>query len=70
MKFAVTIEKDEDGIFVISAPVLHGCHSQGKTREEALDNIKEAIRGYITSLRKHGEPIPQGTEVKTVEVTA
>jgi predicted RNase H-like HicB family nuclease len=67
LKFTVTLEKDEDGFFLVSCPALVGCHSQGKTREEALANIKEAIRGYVASLRKHGEPIPT-PQVEEVEV--
>ncbi|GAG18073.1 unnamed protein product, partial [marine sediment metagenome] len=59
--------RDEDGYIVASCPVLPGCHSQGKTKEEAIANITEAIRGYIISMRKHGEPIPAG-EVEEVEV--
>jgi len=46
---------------------LQGCHSQGKTKEEALANVQEAIKGYIASMRKHGEKIPI-TEVEEVEV--
>ncbi len=41
--FTVIIEKDEDGWFVASVPSLKGCHTQGKTMDEALSNIKEAI---------------------------
>ena len=41
--FTVVIEKDEDGIYVGSVPVLRGCHTQGKTIDELLKNIKEAI---------------------------
>ncbi len=67
MKFAITLEKDEDGFIVASCPALPGCHSQGKTRQEAVANIEEAIRGYIASKRKHGEPLPT-TEVEEVEV--
>ena len=67
LKFIITIETDEDGYFIASCPALPGCHSQGKTKEEAIVNIKEAIRGYIASLRKHGEPIPNITEVKEIE---
>ena len=69
MKFAITLEYDEDGYIVVSCPALPGCHSQGKTREEAIDNIRQAIQGYITSMRKHGEPIPSITEVEELEVT-
>ncbi len=67
MKFAITLETDEDGYIVASCPALPGCHSQGRTREEAIVNITEAIRGYIASMRKHGEPIPV-TDVEEVEV--
>ncbi|MDP3767738.1 MAG: type II toxin-antitoxin system HicB family antitoxin [Dehalococcoidia bacterium] len=69
MKFLITLEEDEDGFIVAECPVLPGCVSQGKTREEAIANIQEAIRGYIESLRKHGEPIPQA-ELAEVEVLA
>ena len=68
MKYTITLEKDEDGFFIASVPALTGCHSQGRNKQEALDNIKEAIEGYIASLRKHGEPIPRDTEVAEVEV--
>ena len=67
IKFVVTLEQDEDGFIVASCPALPGCHSQGRTKEEAIANIKEAIQGYIASMRKHGEPIP-ATEVEEVEV--
>ena len=50
MKFRVIIEQDEDGVFVAQFPPLPGCISQGKTREEAQANIKEAIIGYLESL--------------------
>ncbi|MCX6010196.1 MAG: type II toxin-antitoxin system HicB family antitoxin [Chloroflexi bacterium] len=67
-KFAVTLEKDEDGYIVVSCPVLPGCHTQGRTEEEAIANIKEAIRGYVASMRRHGEPVPAIKEVREVEV--
>ena len=59
MKFRVTIERDEEGIFVAECPSLPGCISQGKTRAEALENIKDAATGYLASLKKHNESIPQ-----------
>lgn len=67
-KFAITLEQDEDGFIVASCPALPGCHSQGRTDEEAIANVKEAIRGYIASMRRHGEPIPAIKEVREVEV--
>jgi len=68
MKYRVVIQPDEDGIFVAECPALPGCISQGKTRAEALDNIKEAITGYLASLKKHGEPVPPPISEEIVEI--
>ena len=68
MFYRVLIEQDEDGIFVVECPSLPGCVSQGRTRKEALDNIQDAINGYLESLKKHDEPIPPPIEVEIVEV--
>ncbi len=57
MKFRVIIQPDEDGVFVAECPTLPGCISQGKTRAEAMENIKDAIQGYLASVKKHGELI-------------
>ncbi len=57
MKFRIIIEQDEDRMFVAQCPSLPRCVSQGKTRKEALDNIKDAIRGYLESLKKYDELI-------------
>jgi len=54
----VLIYPGEDGYFVAECPSLPGCVSQGKTREEALVNIKEAIELYIEVLEEKGQPIP------------
>ena len=70
MKFRILIEQDEDGIFVVQCPTLPGCVSQGKTRAEALSNIKDAIGGYLESLKKHGEPIPPSVNEEVIEVNA
>ena len=70
MKFRVIIEMDEDGVFVAECPSLPGCISQGKTRAEALENIKDAAKGYLESLKKHNEPIPPSIYEETVEITA
>lgn len=69
-KFRVTIERDEEGDFVVQCPSLPGCVSEGKNREEALTNIRDAVQGYLTSLKKHDEPIPPPIEEETVEVSA
>lgn len=44
LNFKIIIEQDEDGVFVASVPMLPGCHSQGITYEEAIKNIKDAIK--------------------------
>lgn len=59
MKYRIIIEKDEDGFFVAECPTLPGCISQGKTRTDAINNIKDAIAGYLESLKKHRECIPK-----------
>lgn len=68
MKYRVLIEPDEDGVFVAQVPALPGCISQGKSRKEALENVKEAMAAYIESLHKHNEPIPPAISEELVEV--
>ena len=48
----------EDGYWVVECPSLPGCLSQGKTKEEAIQNIKEAIEGYVAALQEDGLPVP------------
>ena len=50
MRFKVIIQEAEEGGYIVSCPALPGCHSQGETIEEALENIKEAIIGCLESL--------------------
>jgi predicted RNase H-like HicB family nuclease len=51
MKFNIVIEEDlEDGGYIVHCPALKGCWSQGDTQEEAFQNIKEAISGYLKTL--------------------
>ncbi len=68
MKYRVLIEEDEDGFFVAEVPALPGCVSQGETRQEALENIREAIAGYLESLEDHQEPVPPSIHEEIVEV--
>ena len=58
MRYRVHIQQDEDGVFVAEVPSLPGCLSQGRTREEAVANVREAMAAYLESLEEHGEPIP------------
>ena len=55
----VILYRGEDGYWVVECPSLPGCVSQGKTKEEAIVNIKEAIRGYVAALEDDGLPIPE-----------
>ena len=68
LNLLVLFERDEDGWEVASCPTLPGCHSQGRTRDEALANIREAIRGYLASMREHGKPLPSSSEFQVLEV--
>jgi antitoxin HicB len=68
MQYRILIEQDEDGVFVAECPSLPGCISQGKTRSEVLQNIQDAIKGYLESLRKHNEPIPPSITEEIIEV--
>lgn len=55
----VIIYPGEDGYWVAECPSLPGCISQGKTKEEAIANIREAIQGYIAALEKDNLPVPE-----------
>lgn len=68
MKFKVVVEADEDGVFVATVPSLPGCISQGKTEQEALVNIREAIDFHVTSLAEEGLPLKTSKKAKIVEV--
>ena len=53
------IYRGEDGYWVAECPSLPGCVSQGKTKTEAITNIREAIEGWIETAKAHGLPIPE-----------
>lgn len=56
-RFAVVIEKDEDGYFA-HCPDLQGCYTQGDTLDEALDNVRDAIKLHVEDRLAQGEAIP------------
>ena len=68
MKFNVTLDRDEDGIWVIECPNIPGCVSQGQTKEEALVNIKDAIAACLKVRAELGMPLT--IETHQVEVVA
>jgi predicted RNase H-like HicB family nuclease len=68
MKFQVTVDRDEDGVWIAECPSIPGCVSQGITKKEALKNIKEAIRLCLEVRAERGMPLT--VETLQVEVTA
>ena len=68
MIFNVTIDRDEDGVFVVECPSIPGCVSQGKTKEEALENIADAIKLCLEVRSEKGMPLT--IETRQIEVAA
>ncbi len=68
MKLIVTLERDETGMIVAECPSVPGCISQGKTEEDALKNIREAIQACIEARAAHGMPITIATREIEVAV--
>jgi predicted RNase H-like HicB family nuclease len=68
MKFLVTLDRDEDGMWVVECPSIPGCVSQGKTKDEALENIKEAIGLCLEVRAEIGLPLT--IETRQLEVVA
>ena len=69
MRLAVILEKGEDGYIVAECPTLPGCVSQGKTQEEALQNIREAILGWLdVELDKVADEAPKGAALCHLDV--
>ena len=64
MKYTIILEPQEEGGYTVTVPALPGCISEGDAKEDAIENIKDAISGYIESLKKHGEPIPVEVSVE------
>lgn len=68
MKLEVILQKDEDGFYVASCPAIKGCHSQGKTRPEALRNVREAILGCLDVLNGQAKRQGKRHRAELVEV--
>jgi predicted RNase H-like HicB family nuclease len=58
MNYTVIVEPADDGTFSVYVPDLPGCISTGRTSNEAIDSIREAIAGHIQTLKELGEPVP------------
>jgi predicted RNase H-like HicB family nuclease len=66
MKFIVTLDRDEDGVWIAECPAIPGCVSQGTTKEHALENIKDAIKLCLEVRAERGLPLT--IETSQVEV--
>ncbi len=55
----VVVYRGEDEYWIAECPSLPGCVSQGRSKEEAIDNIKEAIKGYVAALEEDNLPVPE-----------
>jgi predicted RNase H-like HicB family nuclease len=66
MKFTVVLHKAEEGGWWVEVPALPGCYTQGDTREETLENVREAIACHLDV--NVPPPVQEGTEVREVEV--
>jgi predicted RNase H-like HicB family nuclease len=66
MKLSVTIDRDEDGVWVVECPSIPGCVSQGKTKAQAIKNIEEAIALCLEVRAERGLPLT--VETRQVEV--
>ena len=66
MKFPTVIYQDEDGVWIVECPAIPGCASQGQTREEAIENIKEAISLCLEVRAERGMPL--SFETSDVEI--
>lgn len=65
MRFNVTVDRDEDGAWIVECPAIPGCVSQGQTKDEALDNIKDAIALCLEVRAKKGMPLTIETRLFT-----
>jgi len=68
MIFNVTLDRDEDGIWVVECPSIPGCVSQGDTKEEAMENIEVAIKLCLEVRAEQGLPLT--IETRQVEIAA
>lgn len=68
MKLEVTLDQDEDGVWIIECPAIPGCVSQGQTQQEALANIKEAINLCLEVRAERG--LPPTIQTQQIEIVA
>jgi len=67
LKFIITIDRDEDGMFIAECPSIPGCVSQGKNEQEAIENVKEAIKQCLEVRAERGLPLT--ISIQEIEVS-
>lgn len=68
MRHGVRISwSDEDRVFIAEVPELPGCMAHGETREEALEQAREAMALWLEAAREHGDPVPEAKERRRLE---
>ncbi len=67
VRYTVLVRREDDS-YIVDGPALPGCHTYGNTLTEALDNAREAIEAYLSSLKDDGEPIPADVETQAIRV--
>ena len=70
MHFTVTLDRDEDGVWIAECPSIPGCVSQGKTKDEAIANVREAIALCLQVRAEKGLPLTLETRQVEIEVAA
>ena len=70
MRWTVVLEQEANCGFVVTVPALPGCVSQGDSRDEAIENVREAIAAYVEDCRESGEAVPTESGREIVEVDA
>ncbi len=67
MKFTVTLDRDEDGVWIVECPAIPGCISQGETKQQAIENITDAIKLCLEVRAERGMPLT--IESQQIEVS-
>ena len=65
--FHVIVERDESGWYVAECPALHACYTQGKTYEEAIENIRDVISLCLKDLKSQGKPVPISPQIVGIQ---
>ncbi|NLX13751.1 MAG: type II toxin-antitoxin system HicB family antitoxin [Phycisphaerales bacterium] len=68
MRYQIILRAEPEGGYTVMVPALPGCITWGKTIRQAKRMVRDAISGYLVSLAKHGEPIPDDDDLLTASV--